>query len=464
MRRGRRPRSARRQGRRARDRGAGAAVVVGWTRSFDFDLLAASMTVVRSGARLIGTNDDPTYPTPAGLIPGAGSILAAVAPGLADRARGRRKALRARWRRWFVTGHPTLTLVVGDRPATDGLFAKRLGVPFALVHSGVTPANHGKLEAGARPRSGRPCRRCGPGARPVATVGVVTSAGWTQAIHRSGHHPDLDHPWPGPKSSCGTWSLRASSSEPCAGLDRGSGEAQPRGLRDARCPRSAPRSTASWESAASRTSISTTSPNVWRRSSRWPATSGRMASTRSRNRSDGTGRRGSDEEDVLRQDVFGKSAEQVVERRRKTRHQIPRRPSRPQEGRKGVERERRPESKKVFGPDQAEPTTRAGPPPELGRIASPARSGAGRAAAGGEPQRGAAAGRGEESSRRRGRGRQVLETRRTCRTARDHGATPFRLAWRREARLPRSRDSASSSMVGHASMPGRRREDSRTAS
>ncbi len=122
-----------------------AAVLVGWTRSFDFDLLATSMTIVRSGARLIGTNDDPTYPTPTGLIPGAGSILAAVArasqvePEVAGKPYAPMAAL-------VHDRAPDTALVVGDRPATDGLFAKRMGVPFALVHSGVTPANHGKLE------------------------------------------------------------------------------------------------------------------------------------------------------------------------------------------------------------------------------------------------------------------------------------------------------------------------------
>jgi ribonucleotide monophosphatase NagD (HAD superfamily) len=30
-------------------------------------------------------------------------------------------------------------LVVGDQPGTDGRLAERLGVPFALVDSGVTP-------------------------------------------------------------------------------------------------------------------------------------------------------------------------------------------------------------------------------------------------------------------------------------------------------------------------------------
>jgi 4-nitrophenyl phosphatase len=125
--------------------GPAEAAVVGWTRSFDFDLLSRSMTVVRSGARLIGTNDDPTYPTPKGLIPGAGSILAAVArasqidPVIAGKPYEpmaevvRQKA-------------PDLSLVVGDRPSTDGLFAQRLDMPFALVLSGVTPANHGELD------------------------------------------------------------------------------------------------------------------------------------------------------------------------------------------------------------------------------------------------------------------------------------------------------------------------------
>ena len=37
------------------------------------------MTAVRHGARLIGTNDDATYPTPDGPIPGGGALLAAVA-------------------------------------------------------------------------------------------------------------------------------------------------------------------------------------------------------------------------------------------------------------------------------------------------------------------------------------------------------------------------------------------------
>ncbi len=61
------------------DQGPADAVVVGWTRRFDFELLATAATAVRQGARFIGTNEDPTHPTPDRLLPGSGAILAAVA-------------------------------------------------------------------------------------------------------------------------------------------------------------------------------------------------------------------------------------------------------------------------------------------------------------------------------------------------------------------------------------------------
>ncbi len=57
------------------------AVVVGFHRTFDYEELLRAATAVRRGARLIGTNDDATYPTPDGPIPGGGAILAAVVTG-----------------------------------------------------------------------------------------------------------------------------------------------------------------------------------------------------------------------------------------------------------------------------------------------------------------------------------------------------------------------------------------------
>jgi 4-nitrophenyl phosphatase len=113
------------------------AVVVGYTNHFDYERLTAACRALRGGARLVGTNDDATYPTPDGLVPGAGSLLAAVAtaggvtPDVAGKPNGPMATL-VRQRAADVA------VMVGDRPSTDGRFAERLGVAFALVLSGVT--------------------------------------------------------------------------------------------------------------------------------------------------------------------------------------------------------------------------------------------------------------------------------------------------------------------------------------
>jgi HAD superfamily hydrolase (TIGR01450 family) len=122
------------------------AVVVGLHRDFDYARLAVTTTALRAGARLIGTNDDSTYPTPDGLLPGAGSILAAIATaGGAEPVIGGKPHQPMADLVAEVLGHgragfdPRSTLVVGDRADTDGEFARRLGSPFALVRTGVTP-------------------------------------------------------------------------------------------------------------------------------------------------------------------------------------------------------------------------------------------------------------------------------------------------------------------------------------
>jgi len=121
------------------------AVVVGLDPSFDFSSLAAAATALHAGARLIGTNDDPTFPTPAGVLPGAGSVLAAVA--------------RAGEVKPTIAGKPypptvglvrerigEVEIVVGDRASTDGMLARRLDARFGLVLTGITPAGHGHLD------------------------------------------------------------------------------------------------------------------------------------------------------------------------------------------------------------------------------------------------------------------------------------------------------------------------------
>ena len=112
-------------------------VMVGWHRDFDYDELTAAMLAVRGGARLIGTNDDATYPTPDGAIPGGGSILAAVAyaSGVSPIVAGKPNQPAVDYVR---ERKGNVAVVVGDRPSTDGLFARRLNAKFYLVLSGVT--------------------------------------------------------------------------------------------------------------------------------------------------------------------------------------------------------------------------------------------------------------------------------------------------------------------------------------
>ena len=119
------------------------AVVVGWHRDFHYDGLRRAATAVLRGARLIGTNDDATYPTPAGPIPGGGAILAAVATatGCTPEIAGKPYEPMARLvRRTVGDAAAASAVMVGDRPSTDGLFAARLGCRYAHVDSGVTAA------------------------------------------------------------------------------------------------------------------------------------------------------------------------------------------------------------------------------------------------------------------------------------------------------------------------------------
>jgi glycerol 3-phosphatase-2 len=125
------------RGAKAVDAGKADAVVVGFNPAFDYAMLTVASVAVRAGARLIGTNDDATYPTPVGVIPGGGSLLAAVATASGVTP--------------IVAGKPYAPMVdlvrdrfgaegifVGDRADTDGRFAYALGYRFGLVLSGVT--------------------------------------------------------------------------------------------------------------------------------------------------------------------------------------------------------------------------------------------------------------------------------------------------------------------------------------
>jgi glycerol 3-phosphatase-2 len=115
-----------------------SAVVVGRKVKLDYDELAAAADDIRAGARFVATNTDATFPVGEGaLLPGAGALVAFVATssGRSPEVAGKpHKAMADLVRRRCGR----VDVMVGDRPDTDGLFAKRVGASFGLVLSGVT--------------------------------------------------------------------------------------------------------------------------------------------------------------------------------------------------------------------------------------------------------------------------------------------------------------------------------------
>lgn len=117
-----------------------AYCVVGYDNCITYQDLALATRAVFAGARLIGTNPDPTLPVEDGFIPGTGSILAAVATAAGVNP--------------LVIGKPEPTIlslalerlgvpaeraaIVGDRLSTDVAGGLRLGLFTVLVLTGST--------------------------------------------------------------------------------------------------------------------------------------------------------------------------------------------------------------------------------------------------------------------------------------------------------------------------------------
>ncbi len=115
-------------------------VLVGWNREFTFDTVADAATAIRSGAAFVATNDDPTHPTPKGLLPGTGALVAAIATAAETAPLIAGKPGEAMVRLVTERSGP-IAVVIGDRPSTDGAFARQLGAPFGLVASEATPSS-----------------------------------------------------------------------------------------------------------------------------------------------------------------------------------------------------------------------------------------------------------------------------------------------------------------------------------
>lgn len=122
------------------------AVIVGFDRKLTYDKLKTASLLIRSGVPYIGTNPDLTFPTPEGLVPGAGSILAAVtaSTGVNPINVGKPEPLMYQIALERLKISPEQALVIGDRLETDIACGQAIGCPTALVLSGVTNDDQAK--------------------------------------------------------------------------------------------------------------------------------------------------------------------------------------------------------------------------------------------------------------------------------------------------------------------------------
>jgi 4-nitrophenyl phosphatase len=116
------------------------AVVIGMDRNISYAKLRRAALLIQKEVPFYATNPDKTFPTPEGLIPGAGALIAALvtATGVEPLVVGKPARFLMDLARERMQTAPAETLVVGDRLETDIAGGQAAGCPVALVLSGVT--------------------------------------------------------------------------------------------------------------------------------------------------------------------------------------------------------------------------------------------------------------------------------------------------------------------------------------
>ncbi len=120
-----------------------AAVVVGIDWNLTYNQLKRATQLIRGGAKFIGTNSDATFPSPDGIIPGAGSLLAAIetATSIKPIVIGKPEAVLYEMALKRMGASIEETVALGDRLETDILGAVRMHMQSILVLSGVTTSD-----------------------------------------------------------------------------------------------------------------------------------------------------------------------------------------------------------------------------------------------------------------------------------------------------------------------------------
>jgi len=115
-------------------------VVVGETPMYTYETIKRAVSLVRKGAKLIGTNPDLTGPAENGIIPACGALVAPIelATGVKAYFVGKPNPLMMRTGLGLLGCLREAALIVGDRMDTDIISGIEAGIETVLVLSGVT--------------------------------------------------------------------------------------------------------------------------------------------------------------------------------------------------------------------------------------------------------------------------------------------------------------------------------------
>ena len=116
------------------------AVVQGLSTTIGWPELAEAALAIRAGALWVAANVDPTLPTERGLLPGNGSLVAALRTATGGEPRVAGKPSPSLMTDAVARGDFRAPLVIGDRLDTDIEGANAAGLPSLMVLTGVNTA------------------------------------------------------------------------------------------------------------------------------------------------------------------------------------------------------------------------------------------------------------------------------------------------------------------------------------
>ncbi len=112
-------------------------VVVGLDTELTYKKLKYATLAIRNGAEFIGTNPDTTYPSEEGIVPGAGSIIAALKVATEKEPLIIGKPYEPVWEIVKEKLDEEEVWFVGDRLDTDIAFARKIKAKAIMVLTGV---------------------------------------------------------------------------------------------------------------------------------------------------------------------------------------------------------------------------------------------------------------------------------------------------------------------------------------